>query len=135
MVHLGLGNFFRAHQAWYTEHAPDAEDWGYAAFTGRTRHLADALRAQDCAYTLVTKGIEGAQFELVNSLSAGHPGTDQESLAAYFRQPELALVTLTVTEAGYCQQAGRLDVSRPEVAADLEALRAGWKAPGRTAPA
>ena len=29
LVHLGLGNFFRAHQAWYTEHAPDAADWGY----------------------------------------------------------------------------------------------------------
>ena len=29
LVHLGLGNFFRAHQCWYTEHAPDAADWGY----------------------------------------------------------------------------------------------------------
>ena len=35
IVHLGLGNFFRAHQAWYTEHAPDAAEWGIAAFTGR----------------------------------------------------------------------------------------------------
>ena len=35
LVHLGLGNFFRAHQCWYTEHAPDAADWGIAAFTGR----------------------------------------------------------------------------------------------------
>ena len=32
LVHLGLGNFFRAHQAWYTDHAPDAEQWGIAAF-------------------------------------------------------------------------------------------------------
>ena len=35
LVHLGLGNFFRAHVAWYTEHASDAQDWGIAAFTGR----------------------------------------------------------------------------------------------------
>ena len=34
-VHLGLGNFFRAHQAWYSSHAPDASEWGIAAFTGR----------------------------------------------------------------------------------------------------
>ena len=27
LVHLGLGNFFRAHQCWYTDHAPDAGDW------------------------------------------------------------------------------------------------------------
>ena len=37
LVHLGLGNFFRAHPCWYTEHAPDAADWGIAAFTGRSR--------------------------------------------------------------------------------------------------
>ncbi|MEP7024383.1 MAG: hypothetical protein ABJB47_11400 [Actinomycetota bacterium] len=46
-VHLGLGNFFRAHQAWYTEHAMDAEQWGIAAFTGRSASLAHALAAQD----------------------------------------------------------------------------------------
>ena len=36
LVHLGLGGFFRAHQAWYTGAAPDAEQWGIAAFTGRS---------------------------------------------------------------------------------------------------
>ena len=36
LVHLGLGNFFRAHQAWYTDRAPDAAEWGIAAFTGRS---------------------------------------------------------------------------------------------------
>ena len=41
IVHLGVGNFFRAHQAWYTEHADDAEDWGIAAFTGHSRRTAD----------------------------------------------------------------------------------------------
>jgi fructuronate reductase len=136
MVHLGLGNFFRAHQAWYTEHAPDAEDWGYAAFTGRSRRLADALRAQDGAYTLVTKAVEGDEFELINTLSEVHPADDQESLAAYFRRPELALVTLTITEAGYyADRNGDLDLARPEVAADLIALRADLSAPVRTAPA
>ncbi|MBD3781080.1 MAG: mannitol dehydrogenase family protein, partial [Micrococcales bacterium] len=33
-VHLGLGNFFRAHQAWYTHRAPDGAGWGIAAFSG-----------------------------------------------------------------------------------------------------
>ena len=35
IVHLGLGNFHRAHQAWYTANAGDGADWGIAAFTGR----------------------------------------------------------------------------------------------------
>ena len=46
IVHLGLGNFFRAHQSYYTEHAPDAGDWGIAAFTGV---LAAALPARSAA--------------------------------------------------------------------------------------
>jgi fructuronate reductase len=136
MVHLGLGNFFRAHQAWYTEHAPDADDWGYAAFTGRSRHLADALRQQGNAYTLVTKTVEGDEFELINALSQVHPADDQTALASYFRRPELALATLTVTEAGYyADRNGDLDTSRPEIAADLAALSADLTAPVRTAPA
>ena len=136
MVHLGLGNFFRAHQAWYTEHAPDAEDWGYAAFTGRSRPLADALRQQDNAYTLVTKTIEGDEFELINALSQVHPADDQTALAYHFRRQELALATLTVTEAGYyADRNGELDTSRPEIAADLAALRSDLTAPVRTAPA
>jgi len=35
IVHVGEGNFHRAHQAWYTSHAPDADEWGIAGFTGR----------------------------------------------------------------------------------------------------
>ena len=37
LLHLGLGNFFRAHPGWYTAHATDAADarWGFAAFTGQ----------------------------------------------------------------------------------------------------
>ena len=56
LVHLGLGAFFRAHQAWYTGAAPDAAEWGIAAFTGRSRALADDLEAQGGLYTLVTRG-------------------------------------------------------------------------------
>ena len=59
IVHLGLGNFFRAHQAWYTAAAPDAAEWGIAAFTGRRAALAEALSAQDGLYTLVVRGAEG----------------------------------------------------------------------------
>jgi fructuronate reductase len=34
IVHLGLGAFFRAHQAFYTQHASDADQWGIVAYTG-----------------------------------------------------------------------------------------------------
>ena len=69
IVHLGVGNFFRAHQAWYTEHAPDAAEWGIAAFTGRSAAMADALRPQDGLYTLITRGTDGDSFEVISSLT------------------------------------------------------------------
>ncbi|NUR16768.1 MAG: mannitol dehydrogenase family protein, partial [Dermatophilaceae bacterium] len=66
IVHLGVGNFFRAHAAWYTEHAPDADEWGIAAFTGRSAAVADALSAQEGLYTLLVRGEGGARPEVVS---------------------------------------------------------------------
>lgn len=135
LVHLGLGNFFRAHQAWYTAHAGDGDGWGYAAFTGRRPDLAAALTAQDGRYTLVTRAADGDRYELVGSVTAAHPATDHEAWLGYLRSPELAAVTVTVTEAGYFRRPdGGLDLARPEIAADLAALRAEPTAPVRTAP-
>lgn len=124
-VHLGVGNFFRAHAAWYTEHAPDAAGWGIAAFTGRSAAVADALAAQDGLYSLLVLGPEGGRAEVVSSLSAVHAGDDLAALRRHLADPAVAVVTSTVTEAGYQRAAdGGLDLSAPAVAADAEALRA-----------
>lgn len=134
MLHLGLGNFFRAHQARYTDGAPDAADWGIAAFTGRRPDLARTLAAQDGLYTVVTRGNEGDRVDVGSSLSAVHPGGDHEAWLGYWRTGRLALVTLTVTEAGYASLPdGGLDTGQPAVAADIAALRADPNAPVTTA--
>ncbi|MGI8459529.1 MAG: mannitol dehydrogenase family protein, partial [Propionibacteriaceae bacterium] len=113
IVHLGVGNFHRAHQAWYTAHSPNASDWGIAAFTGRRPDTAEALSPQDGLYTLITRGGQGDSFELVGSLSAVHPSTDHHDFLDYLNRREVAVVTLTVTEIGYVRGAdGRLDVNR-----------------------
>jgi len=136
IVHLGVGNFFRAHQAWYTEHAADAAEWGIAAFTGRSATIADALRPQEGLYTLITRTASGDEFEVISSLSAVHSADEYAALLGYFRSSELAIVTLTVTEAGYRRRSdGSLDVLDPAVAADLDALRGAPTAPVTTAPA
>ena len=123
IVHLGEGNFHRAHQAWYTAHAPDADRWGIAGFTGRRPDLAEALAPQDGLYTLITRGPEGDTFELIGSLSAVHPAADHEAYLDYLSSPQTALVTITVTEAAYLRDAeGRLDSDRDVIIADLEAL-------------
>jgi fructuronate reductase len=125
IVHLGLGNFFRAHAAWYTERAPDADDWGIAAFTGRSAATAVALAEQDGLYTLLIRGPEEPSPEVMSSLSAVHPADDLDSLRAYFQRPEVAVVTLTVTEAGYRRDdSGGLDLAAQDVRADIAGLTA-----------
>jgi fructuronate reductase len=135
IVHLGLGGFFRAHQAWYTGAADDAEDWGIAAFTGRSRPLADALNRQQGLYTLVVRGPDGDEMSVQRAVTQAHPGSDLEAWSAYVARPEVAVVTLTVTEAAYARGAdGGPDLDRADVRADLEALRGGGQVttvPGR----
>lgn len=135
IVHVGVGNFFRAHQAWYTDRAPDASDWGIAAFTGRSPAVAEALRPQDGLYTLVTRAADGDRFDVVASLSAVHASDDHAAWLAYWASPDVAVVTITVTEAGYLRGADhRLDGAREDVKADIAALRADASAPARTTP-
>ena len=136
LVHLGLGNFHRAHQAWYTANAPDAAEWGIAAFTGRRPDMAEQLAPQDGLYTLITRSADGDTFEIISSLTAVHPATDHAAYLGYLRRPEVAVVTITVTEAGYVRSSdGHLDWRRGSVAADMAALRDDPEAPVSTLPA
>jgi fructuronate reductase len=137
IAHLGLGNFFRAHQCWYTEHATDAADWGFAAFTGRrSSPVVDDLNAQDGLYTLVARAGDGDRFEVLGGLSRAHAADDHDAWLRCFADPGVAAVTITVTEAGYLRGAdGGLDTGRPEVRADLDTLRGDRAALVRTAPA
>jgi fructuronate reductase len=137
LLHLGLGNFFRAHQAWYTDQSASASEWGIAAFGGRdSSNLADRLDAQDGLYTLVTRGAESDQYDVICSIAKAHAAADHAAWLGYFRSPDLAAVTITVTEAGYLRGPdGGLDRNNPAVQADLEALRADMSSAVRTAPA
>ncbi|WP_127573647.1 mannitol dehydrogenase family protein [Georgenia faecalis] len=134
IAHLGLGNFFRAHQAWYTEHAGDAAEWGIAAFTGRRPDAARALAPQDGLYTLVVRTAEADDVEVIGSVSAVHAAEDNPAWLDYLRSEETAVVTLTVTEAGYRRAGEHLDLDHPDVRADIEALREDPTAPARTTP-
>ncbi|WP_439690253.1 mannitol dehydrogenase family protein [Curtobacterium sp. SP.BCp] len=100
IVHLGIGAFARAHLAWYTGRT-DGERWGITAFTGRSPEVAEALDAQDCRYTLVTRGADGDTAEVVDTVVAAHPGSDDTAWRHVVASPETTIVTLTVTEQGY----------------------------------
>ncbi|MBW9120464.1 mannitol dehydrogenase family protein [Microbacterium trichothecenolyticum] len=123
IVHLGLGAFSRSHTAWYTTRADNAAHWGIAAYTGRSPGLADALAAQDGVYSLVTRSAAGDSREVVESIVRAHPGDDMASLLADLAAPDTAIVTLTITEAGYRTGLDGLpDEADPLVVADRELL-------------
>ena len=136
LVHLGLGNFFRAHQAWYTGRSPDAAEWGVAAFAGRSAQLAEAMSAQDGLYTLITRAADGDRFGVIDSVSRAHASHDHQAWLGYLASPGVKAVTLTITEAGYLRGAdGSLDRDNESVRSDIDALRHDLTGFVRTAPA
>ncbi|WP_250005261.1 mannitol dehydrogenase family protein [Actinoplanes sp. M2I2] len=98
VVHLGLGGFFRAHQAWYTGFD---EEWGIAAFTGRSAALAEDLTRQQGRYTLVVRGPSTDDLQVQTSVVAAHPGSDATTWRALVADPAVAVLTITMTEAAY----------------------------------
>ena len=123
IVHLGVGAFHRAHQAWYTARASDAGEWGIAAFTGRSPDIAHRLAEQDGLYTLIERGAHGDRFEVVESIVRAEPGSNVDALVALVSSPDVAIVTLTITEAGYrLGDDDQPDRQDPAVAADLANL-------------
>ncbi len=122
------------------EHRLNEEEavyWGISAFTGRTSSpVVEQLNEQGGLYTLVSRAGDGDRFEVLSSLCRAHVAPDHDAWLGYFEAPELAAVTITVTEAGYLRGAnGGLDVEHPEVQADVEVLRRDPTGFVRTAPA
>ncbi len=124
IVHLGLGAFHRAHQVWYTAAAADAGEWGFASFTGRSAHQAELLAPQDGLYTLVERSGDGDSATIVTNLVAAIDGADLGRMVELLAAPETAIVTLTITEAGYrLTPDGLPDPEDRIVAEDAEILR------------
>src|SRR6266480_1673453 len=105
ILHLGVGGFHRAHMALYTDEvAADGGDWGIAGvgLLDADRRMADVLHAQDQLYTLIERDSEGSRPRIVGSivdykLAAG----DTAAFAQRVADPELAILSLTITEGGY----------------------------------
>ena len=132
IVHLGLGAFHRAHQAWYTDRVDTAGEWGIAAFTGRSPDAARLLDAQDGLFTVVERGEGGDAFHVVSSIVEAHDGADLARLSALVAAPTTGVVTITVTEAAYLLGAdGALAAGSAAVLADLRPGAAPTTMPGR----
>lgn len=122
IVHLGIGAFMRGHQAVFTEEAIAARggDWGIVGASLKQPAVPDALTAQDCLYTVEQLGAT-ARYRVMGVLrQALFAPRDRAALLAALTVPATHVVTLTLSEKGYCLTTdGRLDFSHPDIAADL----------------
>ncbi|WP_193103829.1 mannitol dehydrogenase family protein [Brachybacterium sp. FME24] len=98
LVHLGIGNFARAHTLVATQRAGS---WSVVAFTGRTAAMADSLNAQGGRYGLIVRGAERDEVSIVDVIDEVHPADDVDALVRLIADPFTAVVTLTITEKGY----------------------------------
>ncbi len=137
LVHLGLGHFFRSHQAWYTHHASDTEQWQFTAFAGHPGNLlVEQLNDQDSRYTLIVRGDDADRTEVVASISQCCGADERDAWEACWGAPDLAVITTTVTEHGYpVASGGGLDFDRPDIQSDLATLRRGPHGALSTVPA
>ncbi|MFI6676255.1 mannitol dehydrogenase family protein [Kribbella sp. NPDC050470] len=119
IVHLGLGNFHRAHQAVYTA---QAGDWGILGVASRSATVADALNAQDGLYSVLELSPAGSAISVpgvhTGAIVAAH---DPAAVVAAIAAEDTRIVSVTVTEHGYCMDPSthRLALDHPGIVADL----------------
>jgi fructuronate reductase len=135
IVHLGVGAFHRAHQAVYVEDALEAGEhgWGIVAASLRQVDTRNALAPQDGLYTLAVKSAEGETLRVIGALRRIIVAPEDPSmLLAAMADPAIRIVTLTVTEKGYCHDpsTGELNEDHPDIRADLATPRRPRSATG-----
>lgn len=107
IVHIGLGNFHRAHQSWYLHRlmqTGDAQDWAIIGAGVRPNDEAQRkrLESQDFLTTLIELDPAGRSAEVVGSMIDFVPvEADNGPLIAQMADPAIRIVALTVTEGGY----------------------------------
>ncbi|HVO90709.1 MAG TPA: mannitol dehydrogenase family protein [Casimicrobiaceae bacterium] len=124
IVHLGIGAFHRAHQAVYTDAAlaDKGGAWGICGVSLRSPDVRDRLAPQDGLYTSIEKSPAGTRRQVVGSVrEVLFLGEDRERIHARLTSPQTRIVTLTVTEKGYCHDpaTGRLNLRHPDIVHDL----------------
>ncbi len=137
IVHFGFGAFHRAHQALLTNRVLNQHggDWGIceiSLFSGD--QLMSRLRQQDHLFTVMEKSAAGNQPIIIGAVKECL-NARLDSLAAIiekFCEPQVAIVSLTITEKGYCidPATGHLDLTQPRIVHDLQSPDEPHSAPG-----
>ena len=124
IVHLGLGAFHRAHQAVVIDDCLAAGEagWGIIGASLRSPDTREALAPQDHLYTLAVRSAEGTEHRVIGALLDSVVARENPAaLVERMSDPATRIVSLTVTEKGYCHtpQTGDLDERHPDIVHDL----------------
>jgi sorbose reductase len=130
IVHFGVGNFFRAHEAFYVDRClalPGQQGWGIAGvgLTGgaRSETKAETFAAQDCLFSLTEAAPDGARTVRVIGALRSYllAPVDPQAVLDLLTDPAIRIVTMTITEGGYNidEATGTFRLDTPAVRADL----------------
>jgi fructuronate reductase len=126
IVHFGPGAFHRVHQAWFIEKALRNDPrWGICEVSLRSTDVRDALVPQDGLYT-IAEFDEVTSFEVIGAVKEILVAPENpETVLKRLCSPNVHIVTMTVTEKGYCLGAdGTLDLSHRDIVRDLNSPQA-----------
>jgi fructuronate reductase len=120
IVHFGPGAFHRAHQAVYVDDLLAMHpDWAICGVSLHSNEVREALHPQDNLYALALLGASSS-LRVIGSIRELLCAPEQQSLVlARLADPAVRLVTLTITEKGYCLAGEDLDLTHPDIVHDL----------------
>ena len=124
IVHLGVGAFHRAHMADYTDAVLRSGDrrWGIMGASLRSPDTRDALAPQDYLYTIAESDEAGERCRVIGALRGVIVAPENpQALIEAMCLPSVKIVSLTVTEKGYCHDpaTGELNEQHPDIIHDL----------------
>ena len=124
IVHFGVGNFHRSHQACYLDRLFSkglGRDWaliGAGVMPGDER-MRDLLEKQDYLSLLVTRSADHDDARIIGPMVDFLPVGDEAAISAQLADPGIRIVSLTVTEGGYfLDPDGNFDSVHPAIQAD-----------------
>jgi mannitol 2-dehydrogenase len=129
IVHFGVGNFHRSHQAVYLDdlmNRGEARNWGVvgAGVTRFDEAMRQRLSGQDFLTTLVEQDAHGRSVRIVGSMIDFIAPANVTALLAQLADPQIRIVSLTITEGGYFidPATGEFDANHPDILADAREM-------------
>ncbi len=127
IVHIGVGGFYRSHQAVYLDdllHMAGHAEWGYCGIglLEGDRTMRDALRSQDYLYTVLERSARGDRPRVIGALVDFLFAPDNpEAVIEKMASPACRIVSLTITERGYYinEGNGEFDATHPDIVHEL----------------